>query len=159
MKTGYLRFAGLALGLSGCGAALHAASERPAIVSELASGRVAEPLETWRFLLNPYSAQPEGTDGSYCAFSEFDEQMDPVEMAILRYFQKQGVDFMSVPGSVVSVPANAQAVMTTQCLPRAQRHKSVIFVRQTQANLKKIENMIGLFGNEIVIERVETKEK
>lgn len=122
----------------------------PALPAEAKS----EPTEVWRFIINSHLPQPEGTDDTYIDISQFDLSMDPTEMAVLRYFHAEGVDFMSVAGSVVSISEKSQSALVTRCACHTQKAMSVVFVRQTIPNLKMIKDIIGSFGQDVVTERM-----
>ena len=115
-------------------------------------------LEVWRFIVRPNSPVPIGTAAEYISTANYDENMDGIEMATLRYLHLEGADFMNVPESVVSISEASQKALFVTCMCHRLDRQAVIFVKQTPENLRKIEEIIRSFG-EIKVDRVEITSK
>lgn len=121
----------------------------------LPKGISGEPTEVWRFIINSEAPQPAGTDESYTSVSRFETEMNEVEMAILRYFHSEGIDFMSVSGSLVSISDESVNAFISRCMCHKPQMQAVMFVRQTRENLEKIKVLVAGFGDNVKAEMVD----
>jgi len=84
------------------------------------------------YTINKIHNLPKGTPESYEPMDEYNEEMNQREMAILRFLQQEGVDFIGVQGSLICLPETSQRATAVM---RLQRYH--IIVKQTKENQKK----------------------
>lgn len=78
--------------------------------------------------------RPDETPSDYEKQTE-NEWRSITEQGLLKFFEKEGVSFISTPGSYIFVPKPQPQFM------RNANHKYYIVIVQTNANLKKIKEI------------------
>jgi hypothetical protein len=99
------------------------------------------------YTINRIHNLPKGTPESYKPMDEYDEEMNGREMAILRFLQKEGVDFIGVEGSLVCLPGTSQRATAVM---RLQKYH--IIVKQTKENQKKAFEVFRQFEPDLEAE-------
>ncbi|WP_269527275.1 hypothetical protein [Coraliomargarita parva] len=101
------------------------------------------------YTINRIHSLPKGTPESYKPMDEYDEEMNQKEMAILRYLQEQGVDFIGIQGSLVCLPETSRKATAVM---RLQRYH--IIVKQTKENQEKVTKIFRQFEPDLEAEPV-----
>ena len=91
-------------------------------------------LLTWVFTMNTIHRLPPGAPEDYKPMDEYDEEMNEREMSLLRYFQKKDIDFIEVAGSLICITEGSM-----KSIGVLYPYKYFIIIKQTEENLKKIE--------------------
>lgn len=81
---------------------------------------------------------------------EYDEEMDAMEMGLLRFFHKAGIDFIGVEGSLVCLTDEARRSIVV-----TRPYRYFIIVKQTSENQRAIADFLReKFDSELMVESV-----
>ena len=93
----------------------------------------------WMFTINPDNPLKMKEKNAYSPIEEYDESMEHWEMSLLRKLQNEGIDFIGVWDSMISITEESyySAGFSFACCYKTS-DKVFLFVKQTEENQLKI---------------------
>ncbi|MDQ8209713.1 hypothetical protein QEH52_19500 [Coraliomargarita sp. SDUM461003] len=95
--------------------------------------------EIWMYTIYPEYPKREELPEDYIPFEkEYDEEMNAMEMEWFRFLQVNGVSFIGVDGSLISISSHCEDSIRPVTVSARHRRTSYFFIKQTPENQEKI---------------------